>query len=108
MVGGDHSFFVRFLPLGNDGVAPRKENASPCVPLCLRSALRRKGSRRRRHDATQRAESLLLSTEKQNGQAKMLVRFVGGTNKVQVELKVDSIKIIINIRQMRKNLTKVS
>lgn len=35
----------------------------------------------------------------------MLVRFVGGTNKVQVELKVDSIKIIINIRQMRKNLT---
>lgn len=29
------------------------------------SALRRKGSRRRRHDATQRAESLLLSTEKQ-------------------------------------------
>lgn len=68
-------------------------------------ALRRKGSRRRRHDATQRAESLLLSTEKQNGQAKMLVRFVGGTNKVQVELKVDSIKIIINIRQMRKNLT---
>ena len=41
-------------------------------------ALRRKGSRRRRHDATQRAEALLLSTEKQNGQAKMLVRFVGG------------------------------
>ena len=38
-------------------------------------ALRRKGSRRRRHDATHRAESLLLSTEKQNGQAKMLVRF---------------------------------
>ena len=42
------------------------------------SALRRKGSRRRRHDATQRANSRLLSTEKQNGQAKMLVRFVGG------------------------------
>lgn len=25
MVGGDHSFFVRFLPLGKDGVAPRKK-----------------------------------------------------------------------------------
>lgn len=49
-------------------------------------ALRRKGSRRRRHDATQRAESLLLSTEKQNGQAKMLVRFVGGNESCDVEL----------------------
>lgn len=88
MVGGDHSFFVRFLPLGKDGVAPRKENASACCFLRLRSALRRKGSRRRRHDATQRAESLLLSTEKQNGQAKMLVRFVGGKPESQFELFV--------------------
>lgn len=47
------------------------------------SALRRKGSRRRRHDATQRAESLLLSIEKQNGQAKMLVRFVGGSGGIR-------------------------
>lgn len=38
MVGGDHSFFVRFLPLGKDGVAPRKENASACFFLRLRSA----------------------------------------------------------------------
>ena len=38
MVGGDHSFFVRFLPLGKDGVAPRKENASACFSLRLRSA----------------------------------------------------------------------
>ena len=88
MVGGDHSFFVRFLPLGKDGVAPRKENASACFFLRLRSALRRKGSRRRRHDATQRAESLLLSTEKQNGQAKMLVRFVGGTAVSLIELLI--------------------
>lgn len=88
MVGGDHSFFVRFLPLGKDGVAPRKENASACFFLRLRSALRRKGSRRRRHDATQRAESLLLSTEKQNGQAKMLVCFVGGKPESQFELFV--------------------
>lgn len=51
------------------------------------SALRRKGSRRRRHDATQRAEALLLSTEKQNGQAKMLVRFVSGTGHVAFELQ---------------------
>ena len=48
--------------------------------------MRRKGSRRRRHDATQRAESLLLSTEKQNGQAKMLVRFVGGNKVSDIEL----------------------
>lgn len=52
------------------------------------SALRRKGSRRRRHDATQRAESLLLIIEKQNGQAKMLVRFVGGTGASQIELLI--------------------
>ena len=88
MVGGDHSFFVRFLPLGKDGVAPRKENASACFSLRLRSALRRKGSRRRRHDATQRAEALLLSTEKQNGQAFSLVRFVVGKPESQFELFV--------------------
>lgn len=51
-------------------------------------ALRRKGSRRRRRDATQRVESLLLRTEKQNGQAKMLVRFVGGKPESQFELFV--------------------
>lgn len=97
MVGGDHSFFVRFLPLGKDGVAPRKENASACFFLRLRSALRRKGSRRRRYDATQRAESLLLSTEKQNGQAKMLVRFVGGKPESQFELFVFRKSIIVAI-----------
>lgn len=63
-------------------------NASACFSLRLWSALRRKGSRRRRHDATQRAEFLLLSTEKQKGQAKMLVRFVGGKPESQFELFV--------------------
>ena len=47
MVGGDHSFFVRFLPLGKDGVAPRKENASACFSLRLRSAAHRAGANKR-------------------------------------------------------------
>lgn len=67
----------RFLPM-----AERKGSCNSEAGEFTRKsgapALRRKGSCRRRHDATQRAESLLLSTEKQNGQTGVFVRFVGG------------------------------
>lgn len=67
----------RFLPMAERKGSCNSE-AGEFTRKSGASALRRKGSRRRRHDATQRAESLLLSTEKQNGQAFLLVRFVGG------------------------------
>lgn len=67
----------RFLPM-----AERKGSCNSEAGEFTRKsgapALRRKDSCRRRHDATQRAESLLLSTEKQNGQTGVFVRFVGG------------------------------